>query len=208
MVATTSETRTASLARRIVRAALQPDGVDLPRLVVVSGLNQAPPLELPEAPARVTVGSALDADLPLPNVSDSEWVLEIEADLDGYVARSLGDAVLRVGAAPVHEKRIRSGDELGIEDVVLRFDDPAETQVLALGQEGEHRVEAPVSPAPRPSEPEPNDTPQEGTKHQKPGPSGRDRRRPGMPSTDLVIYALAGAVFVLSIAALMVLLQS
>jgi pSer/pThr/pTyr-binding forkhead associated (FHA) protein len=222
VVEATGIDKTAALARRIVRDVLAGSASLGPtRLVVLNGPSTGQSVDVPLPPARLVVGRGETCDLFLSDADLSREHAEVRADLDGVILRDLGSKNgTRVNDRPVVERRLRDGDELRFGRTVVLFEDPMEARIGEISDAPEAEVETP-SPSP-PAEPEPTPPPAppeaaatvaEATSRgatpetaAAPARAPRGHRR-SLLSADIVIYILAGAVLLLSIAGLVVLLR-
>ncbi len=205
----TSEGRTASLARRIVREALAERPVGPPSLAVTTGPDIGAELALPFPPARLTIGRGEHCDLILSDGDVSREHVEVLADLDGFEVRDLESKNgLLVGDRRVNERRLRTGDVLRLGATELTFHDPAETAVVDLLQRDDEPAAPPRQETVEPKgddegpQPPPEDDPPQRLPPPKPAPAK------GFASADIVIYLLSGVVLLLSVAALVYLLRA
>jgi pSer/pThr/pTyr-binding forkhead associated (FHA) protein len=209
----TSSLRTGALARRIVREAMgpEPDAVEPVRIFVVNGPDEGTSYPIPPPPARLVVGRAAECDIVLRDADASREHVELVVDLDGVDARDLGSKNgFHVNERAVTHRRLKHADELRIGTTRLRHDDPAETLVLATASANDAAYDVPMAPDPVPTPGSPETTPSPAatsspTPDFTPPPTGRARTG---RSADAIIYVLAAVVLALSIAALVVLLQS
>ncbi len=223
VVDATSVERTAALARQIVRDVLGAPGSDAsPRLVVSNGPSEGRVLAVPPPPARLVAGRGETCDLSLSDADLSREHVEVRSDLDGVVLRDLGSKNgTQVNERPVVERRLRDGDEIRIGRTVLLFEDPVEARMGEISDAPEERMETPVPPPVAPPVAPDEERPSNGAPATEPpdahvqaapsglgaSPSPSRRAARSKLSADLVIYLLAGAVLLLSIAGLVVLLR-
>jgi pSer/pThr/pTyr-binding forkhead associated (FHA) protein len=222
--------RTASLARRLLRELLGPAHAGGARLVVANGPQEGLALDIPTPPATLLIGRGETCDLALRDADASREHVELVVDLEGVLARDLGSKNgLLVNDRRLPEKRLADRDELQVGATVVIFEDPLEAELRAAEQGPDEPVPEPPPPEPasvatggpasetRPLEPEPADDPDAPTGAPEPGapaarapaspdPSGMER--PRLASAELLVYALAAAVFAASIAGLVMLLRA
>ncbi|MBX3272728.1 MAG: FHA domain-containing protein [Sandaracinaceae bacterium] len=209
----TSAERTASLARRLARDALDAEaGSSTPSLVVLNGPAEGTRLALPEPPARLVIGRGESCDLTLDDADLSREHAEVEVGIEGAWLRDLGSKNgVWLGERRIDARLLDDRDEVRLGATMLRFDDPAAAPVEALDGGEDLAVEPPrlaepaPEPAPEPTEappPEPAEAPVEA-----PRPTPRARGGSIAPA-DMIIYVLASAVFALSILGLLWLLRS
>ncbi len=205
---TTSAERTASLARRLVRDSLGASATaSAPTLTVLNGPGEGTRVELPEPPARLVIGRGEACELAIDDADLSREHAEIEVGLDGARVRDLGSKNgVWIGERRIDERVLSDRDELRVGATMLRFEDPAGSEIGAL-EEGEDlaveppRYEEPAPPAaPPPETPSPEAPP--------PAPAPRERKASSVAPADMVIYVLASVVFALSILGLIWLLRS
>ena len=216
----TSSERTASLARRLVREALDEADPQLrPVLTVLNGPQEGEQLELPDPPSRLVLGRGEECDLVLADTDASREHAEIEVGLDGVWVRDLASKNgITVGDRVMKEKLLADREEIRVGNTVLRFEDPAGDRVEELEGTEDEAVQAPtwaqVEPAPEPTpapEPdavtdeEPPDGPDIDREAAKKRPS---QARAPIAAADLIIYVLASVVFALSVLGLVWLLRS
>lgn len=199
--------RTAELAKHMLRSqrGSHAANVSSPRLVVLNGPNTGASLSVPEPPVRLLVGRGEACQLQLSDAKVSREHMEVTRDLEGVVVRNLdSENGVRWGELAVFERRLRDGDELTLGATRLLFEDPAEELMKSLAAEPDMRVEVPALPPPPVPETEP-----EAVVVSAPVAVPVKRRSSGGPSfADLVIYAFAGAVLVLSVAGILTLLRA
>ena len=210
----TSAERTASLARRLARDALDAEaGESTPSLVVLNGPMEGTRLTLPEPPSRLVIGRGESCDLTLDDADLSREHAEVEVGLDGVWLRDLDSKNgVWLGERRVEARLLDDRDEVRLGATMLRFDDPAAAPVEALDGGDDLAVEpprlpAPPEPAPEPAEPPPPPDEAAAPPASSPRPSPRARGGSIAPA-DMVIYVLASAVFALSILGLLWLLRS
>jgi hypothetical protein len=205
----TSLERTASLARKLVRHALGETGsVDWePKLVIEKGAFAGTVLEFLNVGSRYVVGKSegLIEDAS-DRIVQAERV-ELIRDQDGVLAREASDAVFSINQKPVRQRRLHHGDILEIGSTLLRFEDPAEQMVSEIEREPdiEQTVIEPMHVSMQPL----NQTVGKKSSPSKPARALRESQAPGWDSgPDMVIYVLAGLVFVLSVVGLVLLMNS
>lgn len=201
LISQTTTERTAELARRLFRQSGGGARVGGPRLVVLNGTDMGRSLEIPSPPARLVIGRADSCQLPLNDPQVSREHAELFRDLDGVLIRNLSAKnALEINEQVVAQRRLRDGDELTIGGTRLLFEDPADEPMEALMAETDQRLSSSPQAAPQrasvASERPPSAPP--------PSPS---KRAPAMRASDLVIYALAALVIVLSLVGLIALLE-
>ena len=220
----TSMDDTRALALRLLREAREEE-VPAPSLTVLNGVGAGARLELPAAPSSVVVGRDDAADLRIDDADASREHAEVARAFDGIVVRDLGskNGVLVNRRRIDGERPLGDRDEITLGATVLLFEDPAAESLEAVTAEDDQEVaELPSAPEP---EPEPEQAPSAeaspgraegetdaGPRSDEPFPSPEPEgpvdevvaapARPPAQRTDALIYALAGAVLALSIAAL------
>jgi pSer/pThr/pTyr-binding forkhead associated (FHA) protein len=212
--APTSAERTASLARRLLREALEgPEDALRPALLVLNGPTEGSRRVLPDPPARLAIGRGEQCELVLPDADASREHAELEVGFEGVRLRDLGSKNgVSVGGRPVRERLLADRDEVTIGATVLRFDDPAGARVREL-EAGDDETQSLASVAP-PDElaptPAPLDEPAEGPEPLlEPEPAVPARApRTSIAAGDALIYVLASVVFGLSALALLWLLRA
>lgn len=205
----TSEERTASLARRLARDSLDAETL-APSLTVLNGPSEGTRVTLPEPPARLVLGRGETCDLTLDDADLSREHAEVEVGLDGVRVRDLASKNgVWLGERRVDERLLADRDEITVGATVLRFEDPAASEVVALEGGDDVSVEVPrwVEPDPEPppvaEEPPPPDAPPPEPPKAAPSPKGGT-----VAPADMVIYVLASVVFAVSILGLLWLLRS
>lgn len=218
----TSQERTASLARRLVRELSGPtsDAVKPPSLHVVAGPDLGTVVNLGDPPSRLLVGRGEQVDLVLRDQDVSREHLEIVRDLDGTLVRDLESKNgFEINGRRLRERRLRHGDTILLGETKLNYEDPAEQALKAL--EGkpdklqtrtrELALQDPLSASlPAPNEaPQAQDPEAAKTSNQLPGkpsnaPEAKESARAARSGlgTDLVIYGLAALVLLASLAGL------
>ncbi|MGD8861328.1 MAG: FHA domain-containing protein [Myxococcales bacterium] len=197
--------RTSELARRLFRTSRQGAGVGGPRLVVLAGPATGQSLEVPPPPARLIVGRDEGCQLSLDDPDVSREHMELVRDLDGVLARDLESKNgILIDGKSVAQRRLRDGDELTLGGTRLLFEEPAEEPMEALTAEQDRALSADEIPAP----------PQPPTESAAKAPQTAPARpstptAPAGPSmdADLIIYALAGVIILVSLAGLFVLMR-
>lgn len=210
--AATSSERTSAYARKLVRELVGGE-TPPPRLLVLHGPDANRALDVPDPPVRLVIGRGETCDFVLADADASREHAEIERDLDGVVIRDLESKNgVRVNDRVVRERRLRDRDEVRIGETVLVFEDAAEGMLGEIATAADVAMETPRWAARE--EPAASDgatVTTTATLAQPPAaplaspPAARPRTGPG---ADVIIYLLAGAVLALSIAGLVILLQS
>jgi pSer/pThr/pTyr-binding forkhead associated (FHA) protein len=206
----TSAERTAALARRFIRELWTAGSVPVPSLTVTEGPDQGRSAELPPPPGRFVVGRGETCDLVLRDADVSREHLAFTCEPSGVHLLDLDSKNgMRVNDRSVPERRLKDGDEVHIGATRLVYEDPAQAHLLAVEREPDTKLDR--SQEREPSEdgpsteitgPEPDTGARLAPPKQSPPP-----RRPGTAGADLVIYLLAGCVFLLSLAGLFLLLR-
>ena len=217
----TSMDDTRALALRLLREAREEE-VPAPSVTVLNGVGAGTRLELPAAPSSVVVGRGEATDLRIDDADASREHAEVARAFDGIVVRDLGskNGVLVNRRRIDGERSLGDRDEITLGATVLLFEDPAAESLEAVTTEDDQEVaELPSVPEPEP-EPAPSAEPTPGSadgeadaaRADEPSPSPEPKgpidevvaapARPPAQRTDALIYALAGAVLALSIAAL------
>ncbi len=211
----TSAEDTRALALRLLREA-RADDVPEPSLTVLNGVGAGTRMELPPAPSSVVIGRGDDADLQIDDADASRAHCEVARTFAGVVVRDLGskNGVLLERRRVREERALSDRDELTIGATVVLYEDPASASLDEVSAADDEAVEE----LPTPPEPEPEPTVEpEGSGDAEPAePPPAEPvaevvaapRRKEAPRTDTLIYALAGSVLALSIAALVWLLSS
>lgn len=219
-IAHTSPERTSSLARRMLRELVgsQSDAGKPPFLHVIEGPQRGLRRPLDEPPSRLVIGRGADSDLLLSEADVSSAHVEVVRDHDGTVVRDLDQrGGIEINGKRVRERRLRHGDTLRLGATSMRFEDPAEQALRELEQQPDRTYTrtAPAAPAspdsghgraasePRASssaavhaaEPPLEAAPVEGAPE-------IDSAPPATP-VDLLVYALATLVLLLSLAGLL-----
>lgn len=217
-VQATSAEDTRALALRLLREARSED-VPAPSLTVLNGVGAGTRIELPPAPSSVVIGRGSDADLVIDDADASRAHCEVARTFAGVVARDLGskNGVLVDRRRIREEKQLADRDELTLGATVVLFEDPAAAHLAEISDADDEEVEAlPTPPEPEP-EPAPEPEPEPGAaleQAEREAPVAPVEEvvaappRKDAPRTDTLIYALAGSVLALSIAALVWLLTS
>lgn len=204
----TSEERTASLARRLARDSLDAETI-APTLTVLNGPSEGTRVTLPEPPGRLVLGRGEGCDLTLDDADLSREHAEVDVGLDGVRVRDLHSKNgVWLGERKITERLLADRDEITIGATVLRFEDPAASEVTALEVGDDLSVEAPRWIEP---EPEPPPVPEETASPEEPPPPAPEpaaKRGGTVAPADMVIYVLASVVFALSIMGLLWLLRS
>jgi len=214
----TSAEDTRALALRLLREA-RDEHLPEPTLTVLNGVGAGTRLELPPAPSSVVLGRGDKADLRLDDADASREHAEVARTAAGVMVRDLGakNGILVDRRRVQGERLLHDRDEITLGATVVLYEDPAaETLEAVAADEDEAVEELPSAPEPEPSpaaeEPEP--APDEAGDEPEPEPTAPpaevvvEPRRAEGPRTDALIYALAGSVLALSIAALVWLLSS
>lgn len=145
--------RTASLARRLLHDALSSSGGEAapPRLVLLTGKQAGIAWVLPPAPGRVLVGRDAGCEVCLDERDCSRQHAEVVRETDGTTVRDLASKNgLVVGGRAVNERRLRHGDEVTIGKTTLRYHDPVEELLRSLESGAD---EPPPEPPPEPEAP-------------------------------------------------------
>lgn len=228
----TSADRTSALARRLIREVLDPAGAaaDPPKLVVLDGPQRGRTLEIPPPPARLVIGRAETCDLALTDADASREHAEVIRDLDGILVRDLGSKNgILVNDRATRERRLRDRDELVVGNTPIAFEDPAESAIKAIEGQPDEPLATPSSPpapappaapasAPAPAseaafeaeaEAEAESGSEAGSSAPRPSnPTARVRKTSTGLGADVIIYLLAAAVLLASIAGLVFLLKA
>ena len=220
-----SRERTASLARKLlqsVRANAAP--LSTQRIVFVHGPEAGQSVALSEAPARMIIGRAEDAEIRLSDADASREHAELQITFEGVVLVDLGSKNgFSVNGERTTQKRLSDRDELTIGSTVLVFESDLEPSWKALEHLPEVRMPEPT-PAPEvpslsasPTSPEAEDaapvkaadaaegeSESEAEKAAKQGESepAQASALSRVPTVEWVVYALALLVFAVSAAGL------
>jgi len=208
----TSQERTASLARRLARDSLDADRALHPTLTILNGPREGEALRLPDPPARLGIGRGEACDVTLDDADLSREHAELEVGLDGVTVRDLGSKNgVFVGDRKIDARLLDDRDEIRLGNTILRFEDPAAAEVDALDGGDDADVDVPgwtPPPAPEPDpdadEPAPK-APEADPSEPAPAPAPRGR---SVAPADMVIYILASVVFALSVLGLIWLLRA
>jgi pSer/pThr/pTyr-binding forkhead associated (FHA) protein len=195
--------RTAELARRLFRQSQEGARVGAPRLCVLSGPDTGKSLEIPPPPARLLVGRDESCQLVLPDADISREHAELRHDLDGVLICNLESKNgLEINGQLVLQRRLRDGDEITLGHTRLLFEEPAEEPIDNQSAEADRPLSRPVKIAtPAPAQQDPPVPPATS--------NGPTRLTRGVSfDADLLIYALAAIVIVLSIAGLIALIRA
>jgi len=208
----TSQERTASLARRLARDSLDADRALHPTLTILNGPAEGTALRLPAPPARFVLGRGEGCDVTLDDADLSREHAELDVGLDGVTLRDLRSKNgVYVGDRRVEERLLDDRDEIRLGATVLRFEDPAAAEVAALEGAEDADVDVPGwTPPPEPEpdpEAEPKATQPPPPDPSEPAPAPAPRGRSVAPA-DMVIYILASVVFALSVLGLIWLLRA
>lgn len=212
----TSAEDTRALALRLLREA-RADDVPPPSLTVLNGVGAGTRVELPPAPSSVVIGRGEDADLQIDDADASRAHCEVARTFAGVVVRDLGskNGVLVERRRVREERALSDRDELTVGATVVLYEDPAAASLEEVASAEDEPVDE--LPSPPEPEPEPEDTAEpEPTADVEAEPVVAEPvaevvaapRRKDAPRTDTLIYALAGSILALSIAALVWLLSS
>ncbi|MFK7987269.1 MAG: FHA domain-containing protein [Sandaracinaceae bacterium] len=210
----TSSERTASLARRLAREALEAreDRLD-PIVTILNGAREGEVVNLPEPPSRLVLGRGDDVDITLPDEDASRAHAELEVDLDGVMLRDLESKNgTHVGEHPVEAHRLKDREEFRIGATLLRFEDPASAHVTELEGGDDASTTPPswqdIQPPPLDPEQEEDatlvDADEPSPQLQPPAPPPVRR----VAALDMVIYVLAAAVFAVSLLGLFWILRA
>ena len=198
----TTMERTAELARRLFRQTQQGARIGAPRLCVLSGPDTGRSLDIPQPPARLLIGRDAHCQLVLPDSDVSREHAELLRDLDGVLIRNLESKNgLDINGQLVMQRRLRDGDKLLLGTTRLLFEEPAEEPIDGLGTEADRPLPPPAQSAP--PAPAQNASAAEPAAQKRP----RPKRDPAFDA-DVLIYALAAIVIVLSIAGLIALIHA
>jgi pSer/pThr/pTyr-binding forkhead associated (FHA) protein len=227
-----SREHTAAIARRLLRAVRASEPRASRRLTITNGPDAGRVVELPAPPARVILGRAETADVPLADGDASREHAEIVLDAEGVLLRDLGSKNgVFVSERRVTERRLVDRDELRIGATILTLEDDAEPALRALESLPEEPAPPPSLPPPTPNPPS-TPPPAEPTKPvpvsapETPAalasmapseaglPAPREASTPtsprsaGLGTAEWLVYALALLVFALSAAGLVWLLRA
>ncbi len=165
----------------------------------------------------MVLGRGDDADLTIDDADASRAHCEVARTFAGIVVRDLGskNGVLVDRRRVREERRLADRDELTLGATVVLFEDPAAASLAEVSEADDEEVEElPTPPEPEPeeaAEAEPTAEAEEPAPEKPAEPVAEvvaaPRGKEG-PRTDTLIYALAGSVLALSIAALVWLLSS
>ncbi len=174
-----SRERTAVIAKRLLRAARSSEPLAARRLTITNGPDGGRSYELPPAPARLVIGRAETAEVPLADGDASREHAEIIVDAEGVVVRDLASKNgVFVGEKKVSERRLVDRDELRIGATVLSFEDASEPSLRALEALPDAPAPPPSLPPPPPSVP-PSASPSAGP---EPAPEAAPTEAPAVPS--------------------------
>lgn len=219
----TSTERTASLARRLAREALDEPSEGLrPFLTILNGPDEGEVVPLGEPPARLVIGRGDACDVVLSDADASREHAELEVTLDGVWIRDLGSKNgVFLGERAVDERLLDDRDELRVGATVLRFEDPAAAAVDALDADEDAEVEPPTWADVAPEEPTDGGDDAEAPADEDADEGADDATlvdgappveppppRRAIALADLVIYVLASVVFAVSVLGLLWLLRA
>jgi pSer/pThr/pTyr-binding forkhead associated (FHA) protein len=227
-----SREHTAAIARRLLRAVRATEPRAARRLTITNGPEAGRVLELPAPPARLVLGRAETADVPLADGDASREHAELVIDAEGVLLRDLGSKNgVFVGERRVTERRLADRDELRIGATILTLEDESEPSLRALESLPDEPSPPPSLPPPPPSTPstpppaeppEPEAPPvpepppalasfapsEAGLLAPREVPAPSTPRRAGLGTAEWLVYALALLVFALSAAGLLWLLRA
>jgi pSer/pThr/pTyr-binding forkhead associated (FHA) protein len=216
-----SRERTASLARKLlqsVRANAAP--LSPQRIVFVHGPEAGQSVALAEAPARMILGRAEDAEIRLSDADASREHAELQITFEGVVLVDLGSKNgFSVNGERTTQKRLSDRDELTIGSTVLVFESDLEPSWKALEHLPEVRMPEPTpepavpSLSASPTAPEAEDAAPVKAADAAEGESESEAEKPTkqgesepaqasalsrVPTVEWVVYALALLVFAVS----------
>ena len=216
-----SRERTASLARKLlksVRANASPASTQ--RITFLHGPESGQSIALPEAPARVILGRAEDAEIRLSDADASREHAELQVQFDGVTLVDLGSKNgLTINGEHATERRLIDRDEIRIGSTVLAFESDLEPSWKALEHLPEVRLPYPPPSPPAPeasTEKEVPDEASEGSSSPSDSESAdseggsatvaEEGMRPStlsrVPAVEWAVYGLALVVFAVSAAGL------
>ncbi|MCA9580196.1 MAG: FHA domain-containing protein [Myxococcales bacterium] len=232
----TTADRTSALARQLLRELLVQD--DTPprsaQITVVEGPGRGRFLPLPAPTASILLGRGETCQFHLDDPDISREHAEVRCALEGNFLEDLGSKNgIQINGKPTRSRRLRTGDEIILGSVRLRYEDDAEALVARMG-EGDDVAWKPPAPAtkegtsgserddgsrePRGTNSGQNRNPLTGetptpatpsSKSRAPGSSkGPSPTRRHTVSSDLFVYAFATIVLIVSIGGLLWLLQT
>ncbi|MFW6052169.1 MAG: FHA domain-containing protein [Myxococcota bacterium] len=207
----TGADRTAALARQLVRElwAGGGDAPTRPRLSVVEGPDAGAVVELPDPPSEHVVGRGADCALVLSDADVSREHLVVRQDDAGTVVEDLGSKNgILVNERPTRRRRLRDRDEIALGATVVAYEDPAEALLRGLDGEPDEALEEPAPDEPGAQEATGTEPPPGSEDAGDAGTPAAARKKRGADGTgaDLIVYLMAGSVFLLSLAALFFLL--
>lgn len=199
----TSAERTASLARRLAREAIEGRDAELrPSVVVTNGPAQGTRVFLSDPPTRLLIGRGDHCQLVIDDADASREHAELEVSLEGTRLRDLGSKNgLSVAGRPSRERVLEDRDEILVGATVLVYEDPAGARVREL-EDGEDEVAVEPPRPPVVEAPDPAEWAGEPASEPEPAPHELSPPRPRAPSIapgDMVIYVLASVVFAVSL---------
>lgn len=199
----TSSERTASLARRLLRAELLPrEGALRPTFTILNGPQEGERFVVPEGPTCLVIGRGEDCDLRLNDADASREHAEVDVAFNLVRVRDLGSKNgVFIGERSVRERVLGDREELRIGSTILRFEDPAGARVEALEQGEDTHYEPPEPEV----EPEPEEA--EALPDSAPSAPASPAPRASIAPVDLVVYVLASLVFGVSVLGLAWLLR-
>ncbi|MCA9531520.1 MAG: FHA domain-containing protein [Myxococcales bacterium] len=235
--AATSDGRTASFARRMLRA-IYDDASPLepPSLSVTAGPDLGLRVTLDAVPSVVSIGRDRTSTLTLTDGDVSRQHARVERDLDGVVLHDVGSKNgVEVNGKRCDKRHLRDRDEVRLGQTVLVFEDPAEAALRACADEEDREMALPslerLDDAPEPEALPPLETSAAGDLEAAPsrrapplgattrsGPPGagwsqpEHRVVPDAPRrrhlTDLLIYGVAALILAASVAGLVYVLYT
>ncbi len=199
----TSPERTASLARRLLQelAGADSEAHSPPFLRITRGPDQDTLINLADPPSRLVIGRGEEAGLVLRDPDVSREHIEIVRDLDGALARDLASKNgLEINGKRLRERRLRHGDLLQLGDTSILYEDPAERALKGLEGEPDQvltRTQPKLSPE-QSLDAASGSAPPKAIATEP----AQARPSPRTSGTDVIIYGLAIAVLVASLAGL------
>jgi pSer/pThr/pTyr-binding forkhead associated (FHA) protein len=159
-----SREHTAAIAKRLLRAVRASEPRAARRLIITNGPDAGRAFELPAPPARVVLGRAETADVPLADGDASREHAELVIDAEGVLLRDLGSKNgVFVAERRVTERRLSDRDELRIGATILTLEDEGDPSLRALEALPDEPAPPPSLPPPPPSTPPPGSAPGAGT---------------------------------------------
>jgi pSer/pThr/pTyr-binding forkhead associated (FHA) protein len=199
----TSPERTASLARRLLRELAGPDSEarGAPFLRITRGPDQGTLINLAEPPSRLVIGRGDEAGLVLQDPDVSREHIELIRDLDGTLARDMGSKNgLEINGKRLRERRLRHGDTVRVGETSIVYEDPAEQALKGLEGQPDQvltRTKPRIGTAEEPEAAQASVAPKVASPELP-----AQVAPPKTYGTDAVIYGLAIAILVASVAGL------